>query len=150
MLQEQFLLVIHQLQNHPQNKPDNRYEIIWIPIVNSIPWSKVEERFFNHIVDTWPWYSLCEPSILCIPVLKFIQEVWHFHDDPLLVVLDSKGRVISLNAIDMIAIWGELAYPFSNLRERELWEGQSWTIEILLDWIDPLLSYWVLSFSCLT
>ncbi|XP_020253301.1 protein SIEVE ELEMENT OCCLUSION C-like isoform X2 [Asparagus officinalis] len=140
---EQFLLIVQQLQNHPNNKPENLYEIVWIPIANCIPWSEVEEVSFNNIIDIWPWSSVYKPSLLSFSVLKFIREVWHFHDDPVMVVLDSKGRVISLNAIDMVVIWGDLAYPFSIIRERELWEGESWTFGILLNGIDPLLSYWI-------
>lgn len=122
--QEQFLLIVHQLRNQLHNKAENSYEIVWIPVVSCIPWPKVEERNFNHVVDAWPWYSLYEPSMISLSVLKFIHEVWHFHDDPVMVVLDSKGRIASLNAVDMAAICDEVAYPFSINRERELRDGQ--------------------------
>ncbi|XP_039133209.1 protein SIEVE ELEMENT OCCLUSION C-like [Dioscorea cayenensis subsp. rotundata] len=59
-----------------------------------------------------------------------------------MVVLDFKGKVTSLNAIDMISIWHDLAYPFSVAREKELWVEQSWTMELLIDNIDPLIMYW--------
>lgn len=76
-------------------------------------------------------------------MIEFIKDVWQFHGDPVMVVLDFKGKVTSLNAIDMISIWHDLAYPFSVAREKELWVEQSWTMELLIDNIDPLIMYWV-------
>lgn len=140
---EKLLLIIQQLQDHPRNESEKPYVIVWVPVVFSIPWSNAEERDFKNMANIMPWYSLHEPSKLSLSVTKFIQEVWHFRGDPIMVVLDSKGKVTSLNAMDMISIWGPKAYPFSVSRERELWEEQNWTIEFLLDDIDPLISYWV-------
>lgn len=61
----------------------------------------------------------------------------------MMVALDHRGNVSSLDAFDMVAIWGSKAYPFTTSKERELWEEQRWTMELLLDNIDPLFSYWV-------
>ncbi|EHA8589145.1 protein SIEVE ELEMENT OCCLUSION C [Cocos nucifera] len=140
---EKLLLIIQQLQNHPQNGSEKPFVIVWVPIVFCIPWSNAEERAFKKMSNIIPWYSLYEPSKLSLSVTKFIQEMWHFQGDPIMVVLDSKGKVTSLNAMDMISIWGPKAYPFSVSREQELWEEQTWTIEFLLDDIDPLVSYWM-------
>ncbi|XP_073100053.1 protein SIEVE ELEMENT OCCLUSION C [Elaeis guineensis] len=140
---EKLLLIIQQLQNHPQNESEKPFVIVWVPIVFSIPWSDAEERAFKKMANIMPWYSLYEPSKLSLSVTKFIQEMWHFQGDPIMVVLDTKGKVTSLNAMDMISIWGPKAYPFSVSREQELWEEQNWTIEFLLDDIDPLISYWM-------
>ncbi|XP_038976303.1 protein SIEVE ELEMENT OCCLUSION C-like [Phoenix dactylifera] len=140
---EKLLLIIQQLQNHPQNGSEKPFVIVWVPIVFSIPWSNAEERAFKKLANIIPWYSLYEPSKLSLSVIKFIKEAWHFQGGPIMVVLDSKGKVTSLNAMDMISIWGLKAYPFSVSRERELWEEQNWTIEFLLDDIDPLISYWM-------
>lgn len=140
---EKLLLIIQQSRNKSLTMSEEPYEIVWLPTNFS---AEVGERTHNQIADMIPWYSISEPSKVSPSVMKFIQQVWHFKGEPMMVVLDSYGKVLSLDAFDMIAIWGPKAYPFTISRERELWEEQSWTMNLLLDDIDPLLSYWV-SFS---
>ncbi|KAK1270300.1 hypothetical protein QJS04_geneDACA004251 [Acorus gramineus] len=64
-------------------------------------------------------------------------------DEPLMVVLDTEGRVISMNAIDMVMVWGASAYPFSTVNEEQLWRGESWTLKLLMGGIDPVVTQWV-------
>ncbi|XP_065042612.1 protein SIEVE ELEMENT OCCLUSION C-like isoform X3 [Musa acuminata AAA Group] len=137
---EKLLLIIQQSRNKSLTTSEEPYEIVWLPINFS---AEVGEKTHNQIADMIPWYSISEPSKVSPSVMKFIQQVWHFKGDPMMVVLDSYGKVLSLDAFDMIAIWGPNAYPFTISRERELWEEQSWTMNLLLDDIDPLLSYWM-------
>jgi hypothetical protein len=47
------------------------------------------------------------------------------------------------NAMDMVFIWDARAYPFSTSKEKELWDEENWTLKLLLDEIDPLLTTWV-------
>ena len=63
--------------------------------------------------------------------------------NPLIVVLDSQGMVRKSNAMDMVFIWGARAYPFSTSKEKELRDEENWTLKLLLDEIDPLLTTWV-------
>lgn len=60
-----------------------------------------------------------------------------------MVVLDTNGMVTNSNAMDVIWIWGAKAFPFSLLREKELWEVENWTLQHIINGIDPLLTKWV-------
>lgn len=60
-----------------------------------------------------------------------------------MVVLDSRGIVTNMNAFDMVFIWGARAFPFSTEREKELWEQQHWTMQLVAGEFDPLLTLWV-------
>ncbi|CAL5384202.1 unnamed protein product [Camellia sinensis] len=44
---------------------------------------------------------------------------------------------------DMALIGGAMAFPFSTSRENELWEEETWNLQLLLDGIDPLVAKWV-------
>lgn len=60
-----------------------------------------------------------------------------------MVVFDSSGIVTNINAFDMVFIWGARAFPFSAVREKELWEEQHWTMQLVAGEFDPLLTLWV-------
>lgn len=53
-----------------------------------------------------------------------------------MVALDSQGMVSNYNATDMVFIWGAKAFPFSNSKEKELWEEQNWSLKFLLEGVD--------------
>lgn len=61
----------------------------------------------------------------------------------MVVVMDSNGRVVNMNAMDMVLIWGIRAYPFSVSREDELWEEDGWSMQLLLQGIHPAFETWV-------
>ncbi|KAH0449518.1 hypothetical protein IEQ34_020210 [Dendrobium chrysotoxum] len=140
---DRFLLIMQQLQSYSRNGQEKPYEIVWVPIVTTATWSNIDERAFSHLAEIMIFYSINQPTKLSLSVINFIHEVWHYRGDPMMVVLDSTGKVIASDAFDMISVWGEKAYPFSVSRERELWEAENWTIEVLLNGIHPLLSYWI-------
>jgi hypothetical protein len=81
--------------------------------------------------------------VLYAAVVNYIKQEWDYKNVPLIVVLDSKGMVSKSNAMDMVFIWGATAYPFSTSKEKELWDEENWTLKLLLDEIDPLLTTWV-------
>nr|GFA00435.1 protein sieve element occlusion C [Tanacetum cinerariifolium] len=87
----------------------------------------------NNAVDAQPW-------LLNSAVVRMIKDEWVFKEEPLLVVLDSKGSVSNYNAIDMVLIWGALAFPFTDSREKELWEEEHWNVKLMLDGIDHFLT----------
>ncbi|KAL3511364.1 hypothetical protein ACH5RR_030765 [Cinchona calisaya] len=63
-----------------------------------------------------------QPWLLISVVVNFIKQEWNFKEEPMMVVLDTNGMITNSNAMDMIWIWGAKPFPFSTLREKELWE----------------------------
>jgi hypothetical protein len=76
-------------------------------------------------------------------VIKYIKEVWNYTKRAILVALDPQGRLSSQNALHMIWIWGNLAFPFTSEKEESLWKQEIWSLELLVDGIDPALLDWV-------
>ncbi|KAF8390542.1 hypothetical protein HHK36_025069 [Tetracentron sinense] len=126
-------------------RQESQYEIVWIPIRDrSTPWNYAEQMQFKKLQSMMPWYTVQPPSLIQPAVIKYIKEVWHFTKKPLLVVLNPQGRVVCLNMIHMIWIWGSVAYPFSSARELALWkEETNWTLDLLVDGIDQNILNWI-------
>ncbi|RWR97002.1 protein SIEVE ELEMENT OCCLUSION B [Cinnamomum micranthum f. kanehirae] len=139
------LAVLMQIYNESQHgKSERNFEVVWLPVVDrSVPWTETKQELFGHLASSMPWYSLHDPSLLEPAVYRYIKEVWHFAKKPLLVVLDGQGRVVCPNALHMIWIWGGLAFPFTSSREDMLWKEETWRIELLVDYIDPMMHQWI-------
>lgn len=141
---DETLLLVQQTHNHPNYKNvEGSYKIIWIPIPVSNLWTTSDETIFEFLSNILPWYSIRKPCLLNSAVVTFIKEAWNYKNEPVTVVLDSKGNVTNTNVLDMLFIWGLNAYPFSASREKELWQEQKWTLQLMVDEIDPLLTKWV-------
>ncbi|KAJ4710971.1 Sieve element occlusion [Melia azedarach] len=141
---EELFFLIHQTYDHPHTKNlTGSYEILWVPISSSDTWTDADERSFEFLSSTLPWLSVRQPQLLNSAVVNFIKQEWNFKDEPVMVVLDSQGMVTNSNSLDMILIWGARGYPFSVLKEIELWEEENWTLQFMIDEIDPLLNKWV-------
>ena len=138
---EVVLLLFQQIFD--QAKLDGSYEIVWVPIASSDTWTCAEEESFDFLSNILPWFSIRQPWLLNSIVVNFINQEWNFNEEPLMVVLDKQGMVTNSNAVDMTLIWGARAYPFSISRENELWEEQTWNLQLLLDRIDPKVTKWV-------
>lgn len=124
------------------------YEVVWLPVVNnSKPWTEEDKNKFNELQKFMPWHTLVDPSLLDPAVVKYIKEVWHFSKKAILVVLDVQGKEVSRNALHMMWIWGNSAYPFSDLEEESLWKKESWKLKLLVDDIDTTILQWVSPFS---
>ncbi|TKY47700.1 SIEVE ELEMENT OCCLUSION C protein [Spatholobus suberectus] len=137
-------LLVQQTCDHPlSERLRESYKIVWIPLASSDSWTDAEESSFNFLSDSLPWHAVRKPRLLSSAVVKHIREQWNYKDEPIMVALDSKGKVTNHNALDMIKIWGAQAYPFSASKEEELWQDQNLTMQLLLDDINPLLAYWV-------
>lgn len=148
---EVLLLLVQQMHDHPQRlKLEGQYEVVWIPIPSSEALTYNEEQCFEFFSKSLPWNTICQPRSLSPVVVKFVQQEWNFKEDPLMVVLDTQGKITNLNAFDMAIVWGAMAYPFSISRENELWEEETWNFQLLLDRIDPMVAKWVIfSKTCL-
>ncbi|XP_030542063.1 protein SIEVE ELEMENT OCCLUSION C isoform X2 [Rhodamnia argentea] len=141
---EEWLLLVHQANNLPQNKTlEGNYDIVWVPISSSCAWTDSEDRSFDYLSNCMPWYSLRRPHLLSPATVNFIKQSWNYKEEPIMVVMDADGAITNLNAIDMLRIWGVKAYPFSSSREEELWEAENWGLHLMLDGIDQLLTYWI-------
>ncbi|XP_044465651.1 protein SIEVE ELEMENT OCCLUSION B isoform X2 [Mangifera indica] len=123
---------------------ESHSEVVWIPIVDeSVKWNETMQKQFEALQASMPWYTVHHPSLIEKAVIKFIKEVWHFKNRPILVVLDPQGKVVSPNAIHMMWIWGINAFPFTSTREEALWKEEIWRLELLVDGIDLEILGWI-------
>lgn len=138
---EKLFLLIHQTYDHPEKKKiEGNYEIVWMPISSSETWTDDDEITFDLFSSSLPWYSIRHPNLLDSAVMKFIKEDLGFNDKPMMVVLNPQGMITNLNALDMLLIWGPGGYPFSIEKEADLWLEEKWTLKLIFDEIDPLIS----------
>ncbi|XVF60171.1 hypothetical protein PTKIN_Ptkin08bG0022900 [Pterospermum kingtungense] len=135
--------IYHESWSHPTMQ-ESQYEFVWLPVLDpSVPWSEIKQDKFENLNANMTWYTLHHPSLLDRAVFKFIKEVWHFEKMPILVALDPQGRVVCPNAIHMMWIWGASAFPFTTGKEDDLWRGETWRLELLVDGIDPMILHWI-------
>ncbi|XP_047336937.1 protein SIEVE ELEMENT OCCLUSION B-like isoform X2 [Impatiens glandulifera] len=135
------LSVLEQIYH---DSKQHAYEVVWIPVVDpSLQNNETTLRKFNTLQSTMLWYSLRHPSMIDRPVIRFLKEIWGFHVKPTMVVLDTQGKVLSTNAIPMMLIWGSIAFPFTSQKEKELWRGETWKLELLVDGIEPTVLEWI-------
>ncbi|PON40916.1 Sieve element occlusion, C-terminal [Parasponia andersonii] len=78
-----------------------------------------------------------------LEVIRYIKEKWNFSKKPQVVVMDTHGKIVHTNAIHMMCIWRSQAYPFSTVQEQLMWEKTSWSIDLLVDDLEPNM------FTCL-
>ncbi|KAH8519293.1 hypothetical protein H0E87_000907, partial [Populus deltoides] len=140
------LSILEQIYNesrHHEARLNSQYEVVWVPIVDRSVQSDAMKEKFESMQSSMPWYTVYHPSLIEKAVIKFIKEVWHFRNKPILVVLDPQGKVVSPNALHMMWIWGSSAFPFTSLREESLWRDETWRLELLVDGIDPVILNWI-------
>ena len=145
------LSILEQIYNESRvNRTwrESQYEVVWVPVVDrSVVWTDAMQNRFESLQATMPWYSVYTPKLINKAVIRFIKEVWHFRNKPILVVLDPQGKVVSNNAIHMMWIWGSPAFPFTSSREEALWKAETWRLELLVDGLDPTILDWVIHFT---
>jgi len=135
--------LVHQTYDHPlHNKLEGKYDIVWLPI-SSGKWTNNEIKIFTFLSNSLPWCSIRQPWSISSTTINYAKQEWGHEAEPVMVVLDSNGRVTNLNASDMVWIWGATAYPFSDTREKELWNEEKWSLKFLLNNINPLFTMWV-------
>lgn len=141
---EEELTILAQCHYEIKTRPGLHYEIVWIPVVDrSMPWNEESQQKFERLQAIMPWYMVAHPSLLEPAVIRYMKEVWHFSKKLILVVLDPQGKVVCNNALHMIMIWGNFAYPFTTAKEESLWREETWKLELLVDGIDPAILEWV-------
>ncbi|KAJ0094960.1 hypothetical protein Patl1_15995 [Pistacia atlantica] len=120
---EELFLLVHQTYDHPHSKNlEGSYEIVWVPISFSDTWTNAEKESFDLLSNYLPWFSVWQPQSLDSAVVKFIKQEWKFKDEPIMVVLEFKRDVS---------------------KEIQLWEKENWTLQLMIDEIDPQLAKWV-------
>ncbi|KAL5053547.1 hypothetical protein RYX36_034229 [Vicia faba] len=134
---------MYQESRQDSTRIESQYELVWIPVVEKgTAWTETKQKF-ERLQSMMSWYSVYDPSLLEAATIRYIKEIWLFNTKPMLVVLDPQGKLVNMNAIHMMWIWGSMAYPFSSLREEALWKEETWGLALLADTIDPLLVDWV-------
>ncbi|KAG8366001.1 hypothetical protein BUALT_Bualt17G0030700 [Buddleja alternifolia] len=138
------LNVLHLIYNQQARR--HEYEVLWLPILNhaSSTSSLHDPVFYDLRNNHMPWYSVDHLSLVEPVAIRYIREVWKFVHMPMLVVLDPQGKLSNLDALPMMWIWGSNAFPFTKLRETDLWaDVTSWNIELLADAIDARIPDWI-------
>ncbi|KAG8495880.1 hypothetical protein CXB51_007700 [Gossypium anomalum] len=121
----------------------HNYEILWLPIVDRIPRNDDYLEKFSNKKLIMPWYTLTHQFSIKPAVIKYIREVWGFVKKPIAVTLNPQGKVLSTNALNMMWIWRNSAFPFSNGKEEGLWKDKPSTLEHLVHCLEPNLPTWV-------
>ncbi|KAK2632608.1 hypothetical protein EUGRSUZ_L01341 [Eucalyptus grandis] len=140
--------LLDHIYRESRARPENQFEIVWLPIVDIAPksaaWDMTHQQIFETLQSIMPWYTVHHPSILEPAVIKYIREEWRFSKSIIIVALDPQGRLASPNALHMIRIWGTLAFPFTKEREEALWREESWTLKLIIGGlIDGTIKEWV-------
>lgn len=128
-------------KKHNLTRSESQYEVVWVPVADI--WTDEKYRLFETLRDQMEWHSVHHPSVVSAVVRRFFREKWNFSKKPLLVVMDTQGRIVHHNAIHMMCIWGSLSYPFTANREKLLWEETNWTIDLVADNLEPNMISWV-------
>ncbi|KAL6190473.1 hypothetical protein ACLB2K_036870 [Fragaria x ananassa] len=144
--QENEYMIADQMYSEKRQFPtrlESQYEIVWVPIEDN--WTEAKYQQFETLRNGMEWYSVYHPSVVSPTVIRYIrkQDKWNFVKKPLLVVMDPQGKIVHTNAVHMMCVFGSAAYPFTNNRERLLWEEEKWRIELLADSLDQNLVTWI-------
>ena len=123
------------------SRAESKYEVIWVPVEDI--WTEDKYTMFFKLREQMEWYSV-HPSAVSPAANRFFKEKLNFAKKPMLVVMDAQGRIVHNNAIHMMCIWGSVAYPFTVNREKLLWEEMGWSIDLVVDAIEPRVPSWVM------
>ncbi|XP_061366082.1 protein SIEVE ELEMENT OCCLUSION B-like [Gastrolobium bilobum] len=150
-LSQEELMILDNLYKDSRSRGEMHYEMVWMPVVDKATWNDMNKHKFEYLQSMMAWYSVRDPFIIEPSVIKYIREVWNFSKRAIVVALDPQGRLSSPNALHMIWIWGNLAFPFTREKEESLWKQEIWSLELLVDGIDPTVLEWITEgkFICL-
>ncbi|XP_052887373.1 protein SIEVE ELEMENT OCCLUSION B-like [Gossypium arboreum] len=119
------------------------YEIIWLPIVDRTTWNDGYKENFSTMQSNMSWYTVRNHVAIEPAVVKYIREEWGFVKKPIVVTLNPQGKVLCPNALNMMRIWGNAAFPFSSEIEERFWKAKPWTLDLLVARLEPNLPTWV-------
>ncbi|KAM6589462.1 hypothetical protein CsatA_012067 [Cannabis sativa] len=122
-------------------RAQSQYEVVWVPI--SDYWTDEKQVLFETLRDQMEWHSIHHHSVVSSVVTRYVKEKWNFAKKPMLVIMDTQGKIAHHNAIHMMCIWGSLAFPFSITQEKLLWDDMRWSIELVADNLDPNMAIWL-------
>ncbi|KAL6997070.1 hypothetical protein U1Q18_007192 [Sarracenia purpurea var. burkii] len=146
--QRKVLADIYKKHHRARASGDRLYEIVWLPVVDGLQVVPLEEdpekqRKFEEVRSTMPWYTVAKPSLLEAASIRYMKQEWRFSKKLILVVVDPHGKVVCLNALHMVMIWRNQAFPFTAAKEESLWKEERWSLELLVDEIDPRIQIWI-------
>ncbi|KAI3442032.1 uncharacterized protein J3R85_001613 [Psidium guajava] len=98
----------------------SNYKIMWVPIAEEQ--NEAMQKKFLDKRSGMRWYT--SNSMVGKPSAKFIQKKWQFRQHNMVVVLNEQGKVVNMDAIAMIRLWGGEAFPFTESKGQELWNNQ--------------------------
>ncbi|XP_057985122.1 protein SIEVE ELEMENT OCCLUSION B [Hevea brasiliensis] len=113
-----------------QTKEHNRYQIVWLPIVDEF-----NEHKFSSLQSLMPWYTVRNPKILRPGFIRYIREVWKFTNETSLVPLDQKGSAKSPTPCTLDSLWisGNLPGLFTDNGKKSPWDQNlHLTLDLLL------------------
>lgn len=137
--------LLKQLKQDSGENPDGlvQFDVIWMPVVDM--YSRPNwHALFEELKETMPWLAL-HPTVMIQPwVTNYIKEELYFKRKPIVVTVDPQGKVTCNNALHMLWIWGNKAFPFSDDKEAALWKTQTWNLNLLVHGpTDTELRHWV-------
>ncbi|KAK3012814.1 hypothetical protein RJ639_010406 [Escallonia herrerae] len=144
------LSILEQIYNESRPREmEIQFEMVWVPIVDpDVRSSSIDRSVMSKRLETqrstMKWYSVFDPYAINPVVIRFFRDQWHYKYNPILVVLDPQGALVSPNAMHMMLIWGSAAFPFTKSRERELWSVETWRVDLLVN-LDNTIFSWVRS-----
>ncbi|PPS13114.1 hypothetical protein GOBAR_AA07540 [Gossypium barbadense] len=112
------------------------YEIIWLPIVDRTTWNNGYQEKFSTLQSIMSWYTVSHHVAIEPAVIKYIREEWGFVKKPIAVTLNPQGKVLCPNALSMMWIWGNSAFPFSSEKEEEPTESGCFYGGVKMEWIE--------------
>lgn len=119
----------------------DQYRIIWIPIVD---WTVDQmQTKFEKLRSKMPstWYRF--PKFSFDLGIQYIKEKWEFKNRPIVVVMNSQGRVVHRDAYHMIALGINPLLPITGVPESPLPNGEDSVGQILLGSLHIDILTWV-------
>ncbi|XP_062112525.1 uncharacterized protein LOC133823696 [Humulus lupulus] len=122
-------------------KTESQYDLVWVPVVDV--WASESHEIFESLKEHMEWHSVHHPLMLPLKVIMYIRQKWNFTKKPLVVVMDTQGKIVHQNAIHSMSIWRSQAYPFSTDHEKLMWKNTRWSIDLIVDNLEPNMHNWV-------
>ncbi|KAK8361034.1 hypothetical protein V6Z12_A03G011500 [Gossypium hirsutum] len=114
-----------------------------LPIVDRTTWNNGYQEKFSILQSIMSWYTVSHHVAIEPAVIKYIREEWGFVKKPITVTLNPQGKVLCPNALSMMWIWGNSAFPFSSEKEESFWKAKPWTLDLLVGHLETNLPTWV-------